>query len=220
MDLTARLADCEDRLRDLEARVAGTDHMTLWASDITDDHPFGLEVPEWLREAPGAVPAADRPVDQGYDLVIGLINTATSDPCAVCGNLTDFEVGPELFLAGSEALVCWDCGRRHAPALVDLFLLSYKVYEEPRYVGETEVILNDVNRAFNLAAVGLVELHTATTRYIEAGCQVVVATRLVNSLPCTESAIDALRDTFAHLYSGRSCWPTASTVDDDPNPFL
>jgi hypothetical protein len=59
-------------------------------------------------------------VAQGYNLVIGLNNTATNDPCAICGNRTDPEVGPELFLAGTEALVCHDCGRKYAPDLVDL----------------------------------------------------------------------------------------------------
>jgi hypothetical protein len=45
-------------------------------------------------------------------------NTATNDPCAICGKRTDPDIGPELFMADSWALVCWDCGRKLAPELV------------------------------------------------------------------------------------------------------
>jgi len=45
-------------------------------------------------------------------------NCATNDPCAICGQRTDPEVGPELFLAGTWQLVCYDCGRHYAPELM------------------------------------------------------------------------------------------------------
>lgn len=45
-------------------------------------------------------------------------NTATNDPCAICGARTDPALGPELFLSDSWSLVCWDCGRKYAPELV------------------------------------------------------------------------------------------------------
>lgn len=141
----AAAADHEARIRRLEVWVAGTEFTNeqgesyypyagavkpwgdpqevarLLKSDdpeelrrlIYADDTSPLEEPDWLKEA-------DRPVDQGYNLVIGLNNTATNDPCAICGARTDPEVGPELFLQGTEALVCYDCGRKHAPALVDL----------------------------------------------------------------------------------------------------
>ena len=58
------------------------------------------------------------------DLAIKLNNCATNDPCALCGNRTDPTTGPELFLAHSWALVCWECGRENAPALVALLEAS------------------------------------------------------------------------------------------------
>jgi hypothetical protein len=53
-------------------------------------------------------------------LVIKFNNCVTNDPCAICGVRTDPEAGPELFLEGTWALVCHDCGRRSAPELVRL----------------------------------------------------------------------------------------------------
>jgi hypothetical protein len=58
-------------------------------------------------------------------LEIKLNNAATNDPCEVCGSRTDPEVGPELFLAGTWALVCYECAREHAPELVDC-LAAYR----------------------------------------------------------------------------------------------
>ena len=37
-------------------------------------------------------------------------NLASNDPCEFCGERTDPCVGPELFAAGSWALVCHQCG--------------------------------------------------------------------------------------------------------------
>lgn len=62
------------------------------------------------------------------ELEIKLNNAATNDPCEVCGSRTDPEVGPELFLAGTWALVCYECGDEYAPALVDCLA----VYRNPR----------------------------------------------------------------------------------------
>jgi hypothetical protein len=54
----------------------------------------------------------------GVTLEIKLNNAASNDPCEVCGARTDPETGPELFLAGSWGLVCYECGDEHAPELV------------------------------------------------------------------------------------------------------
>lgn len=62
------------------------------------------------------------------ELEIKLNNAATNDPCEVCGSRTDPEVGPELFLAGTWALVCHECAREHAPELVDCLA----AYRNPR----------------------------------------------------------------------------------------
>jgi hypothetical protein len=58
-------------------------------------------------------------------LAIMLNNAGSNDPCAICRSRTDPEVGPELFLYPTMALVCYDCGREHAPELVDA-LFSYR----------------------------------------------------------------------------------------------
>jgi hypothetical protein len=54
------------------------------------------------------------------DLVIKLNNAATNVPCALCGARTDPQVGPELFLEGTNELVCHVCGWEHAQELVRL----------------------------------------------------------------------------------------------------
>ena len=145
----------------------------------------------------------DRPVDQGYNLVVGLNNTATNDPCAICGNRTDPEVGPELFLQGTEALVCYDCGRKHAPALAALLdLLALKRHlDERRYIGRTQVVFDDVDQGYNMAAEGLVALKKAIVAHIEAGCQVPVAARLFKALGKADEAFKALKEAFDVLYS-------------------
>jgi hypothetical protein len=58
--------------------------------------------------------------DQPPILAIKLNNCAANDPCAICGERTDPEVGPELFLEGTWALVCYECGNKYAPQLVDI----------------------------------------------------------------------------------------------------
>lgn len=66
------------------------------------------------------------------DLAIKLNNAATNDPCAICRQRTDPEVGPDLFLADSYALVCYDCGWKYAPELMAM-LESYRAYERARF---------------------------------------------------------------------------------------
>ena len=168
-------------------------------ADDDDDSPFVLEEPEWLKEA-----AVDRPVDQGYNLVIGLNNTATNDPCAICGNRTDPEVGPELFLFGTEALVCYDCGRKHAPALVDLLKLQSVIAGEDRpgrTIGDTDVILADVNQAGNLAAYGLFSMTEAVEQHFKAGQSPDVSLRLMLAFPLLELARKAFDTAQGQLYS-------------------
>lgn len=47
-------------------------------------------------------------------------------PCAVCGTTTRTEFGPDLFLDGTEQIVCLECGRDHVPQLVELLELGKK----------------------------------------------------------------------------------------------
>jgi hypothetical protein len=69
--------------------------------------------------------------DQPPALAIKLNNCASNDPCALCGFRTDPEVGPELFLEGTWALVCYGCGEKYAPSLVELLMkLRHAEYEQ------------------------------------------------------------------------------------------
>jgi hypothetical protein len=58
--------------------------------------------------------------DQPRVLVIKFNSCATNDPCEICGDRTDPDCGPELFLEGTFALVCYECGQKYAPQLVDM----------------------------------------------------------------------------------------------------
>jgi hypothetical protein len=53
-----------------------------------------------------------------HRLEIKMNNSATNDPCAICGQRTDPDVGPEIFLMGTWSLVCHECGKAHGPALM------------------------------------------------------------------------------------------------------
>jgi hypothetical protein len=63
----------------------------------------------------------------GPQITVRLNNAATNDPCAVCGKRTDPQIGPELFLKDTWALVCRQCGKQHAPELVE-FLDDYRAW--------------------------------------------------------------------------------------------
>jgi hypothetical protein len=79
------------------------------------------------------------------DLVIQLHPCATKDECGLCGQRTVYSAGPQLFLARSAEppasarpragtpnvpvsrrpeMVCRECGKRHAPALLALVDLA------------------------------------------------------------------------------------------------
>ena len=45
--------------------------------------------------------------------------------CPLCGLVTNPNIQPELTLAGSMRVVCRNCGRYHAPALVALLELAW-----------------------------------------------------------------------------------------------
>jgi len=62
--------------------------------------------------------------DEAPRLAIKLNNCASNDPCAICGDRTDPEVGPELFLKGTWELVCYECGGEYAPELVDMLFYT------------------------------------------------------------------------------------------------
>ena len=80
--------------------------------------------------------------DEAPRLAVKLNNCASNDPCAICNDRTDPEVGPELFLDGTWELVCYRCGGEYAPHLVDILLFTrdakYKRAEEREAVGSHE----------------------------------------------------------------------------------
>jgi hypothetical protein len=55
-------------------------------------------------------------------IVIGINNTLTNDPCALCGARTDPD-GIDLMLADSLSLVCDDCGMTYVRPLAMLLRL-------------------------------------------------------------------------------------------------
>jgi hypothetical protein len=71
-----------------------------------------------------------------YALDLHHNNAATNNPCAICGTRTNPECGPELFelfLYGTEALVCYECGRKSGPSLVDTLFAYREVLAESEY---------------------------------------------------------------------------------------
>jgi len=50
--------------------------------------------------------------------------------CAICGEETRSRLGLELFREGTQQRVCWGCGRRLAPNLVDALRCYH--HNEPR----------------------------------------------------------------------------------------
>lgn len=59
------------------------------------------------------------------NLAIKFYNCASDRPCAICGHLMEPLTGPELYLADTWEMVCWDCGRKYGPVLVDI-LTAYE----------------------------------------------------------------------------------------------
>jgi hypothetical protein len=60
-------------------------------------------------------------------------NCASNDPCGICGQRTDPQVGLELFLRTNECILCYPCGEKYAPALrtqADAFNRNYREIQE------------------------------------------------------------------------------------------
>ena len=57
-------------------------------------------------------------------LSIKVTPDSTNDHCGICGKGTTAGVGPRLYLADKEAVVCHACGRKHAPSLAALLDLA------------------------------------------------------------------------------------------------
>lgn len=70
--------------------------------------------------------APRRPTEPDPHLAIKESSSVDSEPCVLCGQPTYPFAGPELFLAESWDLVCWECGERYAPMLTDLLLALWE----------------------------------------------------------------------------------------------
>jgi len=56
----------------------------------------------------------------GIAISIKYNNLSAAEPCALCGEVADQDVGPALFLAGSFDQVCLACADRYAPELLEM----------------------------------------------------------------------------------------------------
>ena len=68
------------------------------------------------------------------NLAIKMNDSIAPRLCPLCGRVTNPNIGPELTLAGSMRVVCRDCGRDHAPALVALLELAWAAEDFSLYV--------------------------------------------------------------------------------------
>jgi hypothetical protein len=57
-------------------------------------------------------------------LIIKLNKNINPNDCPLCGEITNPNIGAELFLAGSETIVCLDCAMKHAPILACLLTFA------------------------------------------------------------------------------------------------
>lgn len=51
------------------------------------------------------------------NLIIKLNDYPLGNECPLCGQLTNPNIGAELFTADTDEIVCLDCGMKHAPIL-------------------------------------------------------------------------------------------------------
>lgn len=58
------------------------------------------------------------------NLSIRMNDQIDADACPLCGSATNPNIGPELVMEETALIVCRDCGRTHAPALVALLELA------------------------------------------------------------------------------------------------
>jgi hypothetical protein len=59
------------------------------------------------------------------NLAIKLNSNPNPEPCPLCGEMTNPNIGAELTLADNMLVVCRPCGQRHAPTLTALLTLGF-----------------------------------------------------------------------------------------------
>ena len=57
-------------------------------------------------------------------LIIKLNTNPLPNDCPLCGNQTNPNIGAEIFLAGTENVVCFDCAEIHSPLLASLIVFA------------------------------------------------------------------------------------------------
>ena len=65
------------------------------------------------------------PIDKRIYLAIKQSNSVEDEVCVLCGQPAYPFEGPELFLADTWDLVCWNCGATHDSMLVNILAAVY-----------------------------------------------------------------------------------------------
>jgi hypothetical protein len=80
----------------------------------------------------------------GHTVCLMFNNTACKEPCGICGDVAEPEIGLELFAYVHERLddetiqtrfraICYDCGKKHAP---ELEIARRIISQSPTYLQE------------------------------------------------------------------------------------
>jgi|SRR5262249_44015348 len=77
-----------------------------------------------------------------HSIVIKDNGQGVHDECAICHQDHKPEIGPELFIEGTDRTVCYQCGKEHAPELVKA-LDELRKIEEQRLKDETDAKLKE-----------------------------------------------------------------------------
>lgn len=61
---------------------------------------------------------------RSFELIIKLNENPHPNDCPMCGEITNPNVGAEIFLAETESVVCLECASKHAPILAGLLTFA------------------------------------------------------------------------------------------------
>src|SRR5262249_8163225 len=75
-------------------------------------------------------------------IVIKDNNHGVHDTCAICHQDHKPEIGPELFIKGTDRTICYQCGQKYAPELVKA-LEELRKIEEQRLKDEADAKLKE-----------------------------------------------------------------------------
>ncbi len=63
-------------------------------------------------------------LSKSADLIIKLNENPMPNDCPLCDNQTNPNIGAEIFLDGTDKVVCFDCAEYHAPLLAGLITFA------------------------------------------------------------------------------------------------